>query len=384
MIKMLTAYTCEIDDCKTAVSEILEQLDLDHNALGNSVGFVNFHSAFLETGVVKAISDALPFDTVGYTSSGCSVPGARNNIMLTAAVLTSGDVSFSSGVSAPVEDNPRERISELYSRVQSNLPGAPAFFYMIAPIMRNIPGDEFVEIVDELSGGVPIFGSLPSTHMVDFSGVYTFFNGEYYPDALVLTAMSGDIRPSFFLTNMPNDRRIRRGDLITDAEKNVIFKINGISVYEYLESIGLAENGSIYGASSIPMVLTLPDGFSVIRSLHSVTEEGHVICLGGVPVGSLAAFSIGDADYVTRSAVEILNEALRAPDIHCMLLFSCAARKWVLDAQADREMEKIAQLLDGACQYQFSYSGGEICPVRLPGGPLANRFNNFSLVICVI
>ena len=72
MIKMLTAFTEEADDVEFAVSEILEQLNLD-GLLAGSVGIIHCHADFIDGGVVAALGERLPFDVVGCsTSSGSS------------------------------------------------------------------------------------------------------------------------------------------------------------------------------------------------------------------------------------------------------------------------------------------------------------------------
>jgi len=97
MIRMLTAFTREIDDIDAAVAEILKPLDLQKQRLKNSVGILMFHPSFLETGVIKAVSEALPFDSIGCTTSYLAAPGAIADMMLTVTVLTSDDVAFKAG-----------------------------------------------------------------------------------------------------------------------------------------------------------------------------------------------------------------------------------------------------------------------------------------------
>ncbi|MDR1319781.1 MAG: hypothetical protein LBJ90_09155, partial [Treponema sp.] len=72
MIKMLTAFTEEIDDVEGSVSDLLGQLDLDRKRLANSLGIIHCFSDFVDSGVVKALSAKIPFDTVGCTTMSAS------------------------------------------------------------------------------------------------------------------------------------------------------------------------------------------------------------------------------------------------------------------------------------------------------------------------
>jgi hypothetical protein len=386
MIKMITASTKEIDDPEIAVQEILGQLDIKNTILAHSIGLTNFHPEFLETGVAKEISEALPFDLVGCTTSNIAVPGNMGDFALSMAVLTSDDISFKAGITRPIREDPKTPVGELYSSLRDALPERPSFLYALAPILNNIGGDEFIESIDEFSGGVPLFGSLAFTHKSDFSDVYTFFNGEHYGDALALLAMSGNVNPTFVKTSLPEERMIRQKAIITESEKNAIRKVNGIPVLEYLESIGLAENGKIDegGLSSIPLILTMEDKSQVVRSPRTMTEDGTLLCYGSVPVNSTIDFAYGDKNYVLQSARETMNDVLKAENARNMMLFSCAARRWMLGSDVNAEMGEVAKQLDNVCKYQFGYSGGEICPVMRPDGNLVNRFHNYSLIACVI
>jgi hypothetical protein len=384
MIKVLTAHTEELDDVEVAVSEILEQLDIEHQMLGNSVGIMHFYPEFLETGIAGAISDVLPFDVVGGTTSNSAVPRSVGELTLSLTVLTSDDISFASGVSASIDADIREPVEDLYVRVTAALPQKPSLLYAVAPILQHVSGDAVVESFDEFSGGVSLFGSLAFTHAADFSGVHTFFNGKQYPDALVCVAMSGNVNPTFLVTSLPEERVIRQKSIITEAENNAIYKVNGIPVLEYLESIGLAEQGKIDGISSIPLILTLKDGSQVVRSPYMMNESGHLISYGATPVDSRIDFATGDRAYVIQSAGELMIRAHEASRARGMLIFSCAARRWTLGIESGAEMKEVATRLNRSFQYQFAYAGGEICPVKRADGSYVNRFHNFSLIACIL
>ena len=80
MIRMLTACTEELDEVGEAVSEILEQLDLENNLLNNSVGLIFCDPEFIASGVVAAVSQKLPFDTVGVTTRAGATRGVVSSI----------------------------------------------------------------------------------------------------------------------------------------------------------------------------------------------------------------------------------------------------------------------------------------------------------------
>jgi len=383
MIRMLTAYTREIDDIEVAVAEIMEQLKCGDRLCRHAVGILAFHPDFLETGAVKAISDALPFASIGGTTSAVAVPGSMGDLMLSVTVLTSDDVRFVAGASAPIASDPLAPVRDLYARLVPSLLEKPSLLLTIAPVIKHVGGDDFVRAIDMVSGGVPLFGSLAFTHLLDLSGIETWGDGERHTDALTLVALFGEVNPEFHLTTIPDERTIHQKATITKAEKNQIQSINGMTPLNYLESIGLAQNGHVTALPAIPFVLTLSDGSQVVRTVYSTTEEGAILAFGDTPQGSVVGFADVDADFVIKTTSETIagTIAVKAENI---LVFSCAGRRWTLGVRTEGEIEKIVQHFDKLCSFMFAYSGGEICPVRNRQGDLVNRFHNFSMISCML
>jgi hypothetical protein len=381
---MLTAYTREIDDIAGAVDDVLRQLRLQERLLRHSVGILAFHPEFLETGAVKAVSEALPFDSIGGTASNVAVPGAMGDLMLTVAVLTSDDVLFRAGACSLTKNDPRTAIQELYTGLAAPYAEKPALLFTFAPLMADFGGDDFIEALDAASGGAPVFGSLASSHMPDRSGIATCCNGEHHAGLFTLVAMFGELNPEFYLTTIPDDRIIHQKAVVTKAVKNRIQSINNRVPLDYLASVGLAKNGSIAGIGSIPFVLTLDDGSRVVRSVHSVTEEGYVISYGTIPQGAKADFSDGNGAFVLQSARDDIARAVAASGNGNALIFSCLGRKWPLGTVATAEINEVAKELDRSCGYQLAYSLGELCPVKNQDGGLVNAFHNFSMIACLL
>jgi hypothetical protein len=91
MIRMLTAYTEELLDTEAACTSMLAQLNLARHV----VRILFCMTEFVETGMVKALCNRLPFDVVGCTTMGTTVQGVISPLMLTLTVLTSEDVFLS-------------------------------------------------------------------------------------------------------------------------------------------------------------------------------------------------------------------------------------------------------------------------------------------------
>jgi hypothetical protein len=383
MIKIFTAFTEEIDDVDLAVSELLGQLDPDHNCLTNSLGIIHCYSDFVDTGVVKAFSEKLSFDTLGCTTISTSVSSGMSQMGLTITVLTSDDVKFASGVSGPVTDSVDAPLTELYRRISAGLNEKPVMLMPFIPFLFNVGGDEFIEKLDVLSGGIPAFGTLSFSNEQDFSRTAVFYNGESYPASMALAALVGNAKPEFLSVSINEENILKQKALVTGMNRNVLQTINNMPAVKYLESIGLAKGEDVGGIASMPFIIYLEDGSILIRACISATEEGFLILCGAVPVNSTIALSTMGFDDVINSTKSKLLEAQAAANGRGILLYSCAARYWALGMQSMAEHETAKKCL-GDAPYHFVYSGGEIFPSRISGGRVVNHLQNDSLIICIL
>jgi hypothetical protein len=385
MIKTFVASTEEIDDAEAAVSELLAQLDPEHNLLANSLGIIHCFSDFADGGLIKTLSEKLPFDVVGSTTLGFAGPGVISQMGLTLTVLTSDTVSFVTGVSAPVGDNAEGPVRDLYRRLIDPLPQKPALLLPFIPFMYNVGGDEFIEKIDALSGGIPAFGTLAISNEPDFSRSYAIWKGEYFSDALVLAALIGDVDPVFHSVSVTENNILKQKAIVTGVERNILKTVNNMPAVKYLESVGLAKGGKVEGMESMPLIFYLEDGSRLIRACIGATtgDEGVILC-GAVPVNASLALATMGLEDVVNSTGDKIREVLPAARGRGMLMYSCAGRYWAQGVQLTAEQEMAASAVGDQVPYHFVYSGGEIFPEFLDNGRVVNHLQNDSLIICIL
>jgi hypothetical protein len=384
MIKMLTAFTEEIDEIEAAVEEILEQLDIEKRLLTNSVGIVHCCGDFPENGVIKALYDSLPFEIAGMTSTSVGGPSIMGELALTLTVLTSDDITFRIGASSPITDKLDGPIDDLYARLIANQKEKPALLMPFVPFMLNIGGDEFMAKLDALSGGLPAFGSLAISNERDFSRIYTMYNDEYWTNSLVLLTLTGEVNPEFMSVSMLDENVLQQKAVVTASDRNILQSINNMPAVKYLETIGLASDGKIKGNESMPFVIDVDDGSRLIRACVGSTEEGYAICCGGIPVGARFGIATMGPDDVISSTESLVQDLVKKSEGKSIMIYSCVARQWTLGTKAAAEQEKAAEVIGDSCPYHFTYSGGEIFPVRLNDGSMTNLLQNESLIACFL
>lgn len=382
-MKTLVGHTMEIDDVEAAVAEILQALDLEHTLRKNAVGFLTCYSEFIESGVVAALCERLPFDVVGTTTLSSAVPGEYGQLMLTINVLTSDDVRFATGVTTSLAGEQVGPLTEAYTRALSALDGKPAM--MVGYLALMLSGDEIIDMLDKITGGVPIFGTVAVDHTKDYATAYTIHNGKAYNDAFAFVLLEGNVEPTFYVASIPAEKIRRQQAIITGSQSNVLTEVNGMPVLDYLQTIGLAKGGQIEGLNAIPFVIEHNDGTApIVRAIFAITPEGAAVCGGAMPVG--ATLSIGSIDYddVTQTTAAMLKAALASGKRTGLQMFSCIGRNLSLGMEPDAEMEIVVSTLGSQIPFQFCYSGGELCPVYDEAGRPVNRFHNDTIVACIL
>ncbi|MDR1160302.1 MAG: FIST C-terminal domain-containing protein [Syntrophomonadaceae bacterium] len=387
MIKALTAFTDEIDDAETAVEDILRQIPIEENLLANSIGIITCYTDYIETGAFAAICKALPFSTVGMTTLGNAVSGSTGKMLLTLLLLTSNDVEFSVGLTDAITEADENPLRGSYQEAAARLTGEPALMLSFVPLLMNVSGDFFVEAFDNITGGIPNFGSLAVDHNEDYHAAYVVCDGEAYPNRCAFVLMSGKIEPKFYIASISNEKVFQEKAVVTSVQGNQLQTVNDVPVVDYLQTLGLKKNddGSIVGINSFPFIVDYNDGGApVVRAVFALTPEGYAVCGGDIPLGAVLGVGSIDADEIISTTSEVLQEATGSKQYDCVLMFSCVGRYFSLGYNPDSEIAKVQEILENTkVPYQFTYSGGELCPVNNKRGQMiANRSHNDTFVLC--
>ncbi|MCL2665780.1 MAG: FIST C-terminal domain-containing protein [Defluviitaleaceae bacterium] len=380
MLKSLVATTCEIDDADAAVAEILQALDIERNLKKHSLGIISCFSEYEDTGVLKAICDALPFDCIGSTTCINSANGKTDQIMLSLMVLTSDDCSFKTSfisVSNEYEKSITENLSPLIKDG-----GNPSMILCYFPLMNNIGGDMLLSAIDNVTGGIPLYGTTAVDHTHDYSLAKTIYNGEAYREAVVLCLVYGNVNFSFAVATLNEENVRKQKAIITEAEGNLLIGVNEKNAMEYFEEIGLTQNDLATVSGILPIVVDHKDGTKpVVRTVFSFTPDGRAVCGGKMTVGATLSIGKVEVNDVLQTSVVTLSPYLQNKG--AVLSYSCLARYLILGARSTAEAEKIGELAKDM-HYMFACSGGEVCPLPDANGKLVNYYHNFTNVFCIL
>lgn len=384
MISMYTARTGEVDEIEEAVEEIKSQIDV--TALKKySGGLIFCHMDFVNSGVVKALCEALPFGVIGMTSMASADAGGYSLYELTLTVLTSDEVRFEVGMTENIDNNNYvEEVETLYSALRGKAADDPGLIFTFMPYIREVAGHQVVAAMDSACGGIPLWGAITNDKDFNYETVVTICNGRSLRGGLAMMLLNGPVEPKFIVSSLPERSILNNRAIITKSDDAVLYEVNNMPLMEYLKSIGLVITKE--NITTTPLMLYYDKASEpVALGFYTLFEDGSVLTGGEVPVGT--AFSVGSIDRqgVFESAEKGLGQVTACADRKVTLLLPCITRYIMLAPDQEAELKLIHETLGASGKpFMMGYSGGEICPMPGPDGKLHNRFHNYSFCACVL
>ncbi len=383
MIEMLSARTQEIDEVEDAVEEIKSQIDFT-KIKKNSCGLLYCSMDFVESGVAKAICEAMPFCVIGSTTLASADEHGYGIYNLTLTILTSDDVVFTAGISDAIEQNNyQQEIHRLYTRIRGQVKDDPALILSFIPHLRDVAGYEVVEAMDKVCNGIPLWGSI--TNSVDFTygTVATIYNGEILRSGLAMLLINGPVEPKFILCSIPERNITNSRGIITKSHGSILYEVNDMPIMDYLQSIGLEVDSE--NITTVPLLLYYDNTDEYVAlGFYTLFEDGSVLTGGPMPEGTPFVVGFIDDAGIKESANQGIDRILALKNRQVTLLLPCITRYIMLSPNQEDELKLICnRMTESGLPFAMAYSGGEICPMLGADGKLHNRFHNYSFSACV-
>jgi len=380
-MKMLNAWTLELDEPDIAVSEILDQLDLENNALKNSIGFITCSYDYVESGIAEAVCGAVPFDVVGCTTLTNANNEEADTMLFCFTVFTADDCQFTAAVTGPLGKDVDGAISSAVLKAAGNLE-QPAKIALAFLPMFGIGGEIMLNALDKALAGVPIFGTVGCDHdTAEYSNTHVIYNGECFRECLSFLLICGNVTPRFVVTSTSDQNLKKQQAVITSSDGCLLRMVNSMTAREYFESIGLTSGKGVEGMSSVPFVVDYNDGSQpVARAIYGLNEDGSAVCGGIMPEGGTLYIGRMDVDDILLTAETSVKKLLANGDTNGIIMFPCLGRNMVLALDPMAEINAVKNSISNSIPWHLSYSGGECCPVSGKDGELYNRFHNFTFI----
>jgi hypothetical protein len=391
-----------MDDAEKAVCDLLRQIE-EKGPLGkNSLGMVYCDVEVNHEDFIATLQKKLPFDVVGCTSIATfDTENGAQIISIVLVVMTADDVTFSTTVTDVLTpENLRSELEAAYKKASSNLGGASKLIFLVPPFVDSIPLDDYVEILSEVSGDVPVFGGLPSSNIAD-GDILMYASGRPCNDRAAVVLAGGNIRPVFSVQNLLSTYTEQKR-VVTKADKNVIYTVDNMTFVDYLRSMSISVDelmaqGDLAVYVSTPLKVNLSknnynDGIPIVRVIKALNpSDGSGILFGAISeksAVSIATMKRQDIQDSCKMAMKDIHDKIAAEGgdytYTTLLCVSCGGRYMVMADDKDIEGNIIVENLPEGLTLSGFYAYGEICPTAIRDGKAVNRIHNESIVMCAL
>lgn len=400
-MKSAIAFTEEIDDLDIAVDTLTSAIRGKLKFGTSAVGIVYCDADVAVGELGSKLHQNLGIDIVGVTTT-ASIErhSGYHDMGIVLTVITGDDVNISIGNTGELDKKEfADQIQSAYTDARSRLSEDPKLIVLCAPYIADLTSENYVEVIDAISGHAPIFGGVATDHY-DLQYQKTFFNEKAYTGGLIFLLISGNIRPVFAMTHHFGVKAERKG-IITRSSNNQIERVNDQTFKDYLSAIMPVPDDDlvIYHFQSTPFVMEMPDydpsEEPVVRALCTINHQtGAGGFLSKMPEGSTLSINLmqrSDLQESCKATFDHLMEQMQQnPDYEysLILITTCNARHLLMGDRKNMEMDIVADKLsifDPDLNAVGFYGFGEMCPTRLDAnGRAKNRFHNISFALCAL
>ena len=156
------AKTEEIDDLEVAVEELKNGIPTEE-LLTNTVGiaYVYYDADFEE--LSKMLSETFQFPIIGVSAMALLDHEGYLAYGMELLVMSADDVRFSVGMTDRLDkDNYEEKLEKLYDAMKGDIQEQEKLILAYTGKVVDADGDIYVKTFDKISGGVPVYGGMPS------------------------------------------------------------------------------------------------------------------------------------------------------------------------------------------------------------------------------
>lgn len=386
-MRAIVGHSEEIDTveaCEELVRQCAGQLGSEKPRAGLLFASVEYdHAAILAhlarrwpgLALVGATTDGEVSSRAGYTADSALL-----------VLLAGDDFEAEVGLGLELAADPARAVAQATSVLRGRKPAVCLTTF--APSSNSA---HVVELLQQTLGpGCPILGGLSGDHR-SYGRMSEFCGAQHVRDSLPVLFLFGELSVSWGVSSgwfpIGDYRRVTRSD------GHIVHAIDdkpALEIFRHYWGDFSSDSMGEYPLAVYPLGKDQPH--SLRAALACDKETGAIRFAGDVPQGSLVRLTEVLPDGVLSGTTASMEDALSAYEGHeprLALMFSCAARKWVLGPKAEHELELVSRALAAHAQTLIDVAGfycfGEIAPIdHGRGNALRNGFHNETCVTVLI
>ena len=388
--------TEEIDDLEAAVEELKKGIPTEE-LLANTVGIVYaYYDADFEE-LSRILCETFSFPIIGVSAMALLDNEGYLAYGMELLVMSADDVRFSVGMTESLDkDNYKEKLEKLYYAMKGDAQEQEKLILAYTCKVVDANGDIYIKTFDEMSGGVPVYGGMPSD-MYTYNEFKVFYDGKVESYAAAVILLYGNVSP-ITLVEFSISNETRLDNKVTKAANNIVFALGDKTFVQSLEEAGLSSNNEnvIMEYVQTPFVVKkeVENGETIecLRNLAYLKHDTGVgVFLGQVPEGAelkVATISVDDiGKSVTQVFTKLIHEMEKKSDYKysTIICTSCTARYMNLVGDKNIEGNAYKDIIPDDINLVGMYSYGELCPTKSSDSDkLYNLFHNETFTILAL
>jgi len=206
----------------------------------------------------------------------------------------------------------------------------------------NSDGEAYLHGIAEALDTITVVGGMAGDN-ARFKKTYVFTAGQCTSHGAVGVALCNPdlhIYTDYSFNWLPIGRKMT----VTKAEKNRVYTIDNISVYDLYEKYfgeDVAKKLPAIG-TSFPLIIE-KEGAPVARAILAKHEDGSLSFAGDLNKGDVVHFGYGDVEMILNSSIETEKKIVGHP-IESVFIYSCMARRAFMPDQIESEIMPFQEL----------------------------------------
>jgi GGDEF domain-containing protein len=352
-----------------SLSDLYKNLDLSN--LDPNKTFIQIFTGLITEPEIKYIQSVLREKNSAITFIGSTTAGEINNgevkeNSILISIMEFKNTTFKQAYF--VDENDYNLGVEIASSLFTD--NTKAMILFIDGIHTN--GNDVVDGISSLNSAIPLAGGMAGDNGA-FVETFVFDNNGVYNKGAVAVSLNSDLL-NVFTDYQLNWQAIGQEMLVTKAEKNRLYEIDGMSASEiYRKYLGDKVGDNLpFSATEFPLLKIEEDGLEVCRTfIHQFEEDGSLLTIGNLEVGDKVRLAFGNIDLILNSSKNNLSKYQNFQP-EAIFTYSCTARRAFLQSQVVVELKPLSNIAP-SCGF-FTY--GEIFHKNNK-----NSFLNISLTV---
>lgn len=393
-MRSVALFTDEIDDLEAAVEDLSRQMG-DFVLGSSSAGLVFVHPDADIEELAERLQQAFAIPIIGSTAAFIFTMQGVKREGISLHIFTGDDCEFAIGCSGDLTaENYQAELAELYGSLTADT-GIPRIILAYANPAPDMVAEDYLSRLDEVSGGVPVFGGMASD-CFSMEDCRVFALDKVVRYGMAAIAIKGNVNP-VAVGSFKVDTALEYEGHVTKVDGNAVMEIDGLPFVEAITRAGVImdRNDDSVDYMNIPFKVKSVDenGYAreYLRHLRDIDyETGGAVFFGRIPLGAKIQVGFLSRSTIKESVVEVVDHILEkysksSEEYGTLLVISCASRAMGYANAVDDESYAYVRAIPPGMAVSGFYAYGEIYPIsREEDGEQVNTFNNTTFTLLMI